>query len=329
MRVLHVVQELRRGGAETVVHALIDALLERGQLAEVAAAPGPWSDAFAAVPVHPLPVIAQRPSQLAAGTLALHRALRRARPDVVHCHNPTMALLAALPTWRGRRPPTLVTVHGVDAGDYRRAARILAFSGMEVVACGPGVRTALTDAGSAPTRTILNGIPPAAPAHSRTELRRELGLDPAATVIASVGRLVPLKRHDLAVRAVALLPNVSLLIGGGDDVSALLGAVDAMMLCSRGEGLPLTVLEALAAGTPVVAVAVPGVRELVVHEQDALLCEATPESLAEGLRRVLSDTDLAERLAVNGLRTVRPYSDRRMVEEYLDTYRRLVGETSS
>jgi len=355
MRVLHVVQELRRGGAETVVQSLVSALTARGWQAEVAAAPGPWSTAFAAVPVHPLPVIAQRPHQLVAGAVALNRALRRARPDVVHCHNPSMALLAALPTWRGRRPPTLVTVHGVDASQYHRAGRVLALSGMQVVACGPGVHAALAAAGSPVHLTILNGIPPAEPALSRADLRRQLGLEPTAVVMASVGRLVPLKRHDLAIRATALLPDVTLLVVGTgpeeaslrelaatlrithrviltglrNDVSAMLGAVDAMFFCSRGEGLPLTLLEALAARTPVIAAAVPGVRETVMNERDALLCEAAPGALAQAAHRLLGDTALARRLTLAGLETVRPYSERRMVEDYLDAYRQLLRGSAS
>ncbi len=349
MRVLQVVQELRRGGAETVVHTLVTALAGRGVHTEVAAAPGPWSDAFDAVRVHPLPLVEQRPGRLLSGTVALHRAVRSARPDVVHCHNPTMALLAALPTWRGRRP--------ADAGDrprrrgrpYRSAARLLRWAGPEVVACGPAVRQALSEAGSAVHRTVLNGVRPAAPALSRIGLRRELGLDPTAEVVASVGRLVPLKRHDLAVRAVARLPGVTLLVVGAgperdalaglarslgvadrvvltglrDDVSALLGALDAVLLCSRGEGLPLTLLEALAARVPVVTTDVPGVRELVSESGAALVCAPTAESLAAGVRRVLDDTGLAARLVGAGLEAVGPYSEHRMVEGYLDLYRRL------
>jgi len=350
MRVLQVIQELRRGGAETVVHTLVSALAARGDHVEVAAATGPWADAFT-VPVHPLPLVAQRPTQLLDGTAAVHRAIRWACPDVVHCHNPTMALISALPTWRGRRPPTLVTVHGVEAEQYAMAARVLRLSGAAVVACGPGVRSALTAAGAKVSRTIPNGVAPAAPAHPRAELRRSFGLPEDATVIASVGRLVPLKRHDLAIRALSLLPEVYLLVVGAgdeegtlrqqavdtgvvdrvvftglrDDVSALLGAVDAMVLCSRGEGLPLTLLESLAAGTAVVAVDVPGVREVVRHEHDGLLCAATPEALADAVQRVRSDATLATRLTTAGLETVRPYAEARMIEDYLDAYRRLRG----
>lgn len=350
MRVLHVVQELRRGGAETVVRALVSGLVERGLRAEVAAAPGPWAAAFGDVRVHPLPVVARRPHRLVGGTVALHRALRRARPDVVHCHNPTMALLAGLPTRRGRRPPALVTVHGVEADQYGRAAAMLRVAGLEVIACGPGVRNALWAAGAPVHDMILNGVPSPSPSLSRTAVRHELGLVATAPVLASVGRLVPLKRHDLAIRAVALLPEVQLLVVGAgpqhgalqrladelgvrdrvvltgprEDVSALLGAVDVLLLCSRGEGLPLTLLEALAAGAPVVAVDVPGVRETVTHGHDALLCGPTPESLAAGARRVIEDPGLAGRLRLTGLESVRPYSDRRMVEAYVGAYRRII-----
>lgn len=350
MRVLHVIQELRRGGAETVVRTMVGALLDRGVEVEIAAAPGPWRDAFP-VPVHPLPIVARRPHLFVTGTIALARALRRARPDLVHCHNPTMALLATLPTLGGRRPRGLVTVHGVPEGDYPRAAKIMRPSGLEVVACGPAVREALTAAGGRVSRTILNGVPASAPPLDRGRLNRELDWTAPTHLVASVGRLVPDKRHDLAVRAVALLPDTGLLIVGAgpdrprletlvrelgvadrvvltglrEDVSALLGAVDALVVCSRGEGLPLTVLEGLTAGVPVVCTDVPGIRELIRDGVDGLMCRPDPVSVSHGLQRVLHDTDLAERLRCAGREAAGPYSERRMVEDYLDAYTRLLG----
>ena len=99
-----------------------------------------------------------------------------------------------------------------------------------------------------------------------------------------------------------------------------MGAADAVVLPSRWEGLPLTALEALASGTPLVATDVRGVRELVVDGQDALLVPEEPEALAAALRRVLDDPELAARLAEAGRKVEGAGSDEQLVAGFLRLY---------
>ena len=116
------------------------------------------------------------------------------------------------------------------------------------------------------------------------------------------------------------------LAGLRGDARAIMGAADAVVVSSVGEGLPLVALEALASRTPVVATSVRGIRELLTDGRDSLLVpDGDAEALAAALRRVLDDDELAARLAEAGTALVAPYTETRMVEAYLETYERLLA----
>lgn len=350
MRILHVIQEMRTGGAERVVASLVRGATERGHEVAVAAAPGAVADELGLRPF-PLPLLERRPWRVPLGAWRVLRAIRAFRPDVVHAQNPAMAILVALATGRGRRPASLVSVHGVPEADYRTTAKLLRAAGLRVVACGPGVETGLADAGLRSVETIANAVSPAPEPRDRAELERELGLQAGRKLVVAVGRLVPVKNHALAIRAIADVPGATLavlgegpllgelqqqaqalgvadrvvLAGLRGDARAIMGAADAVVISSAGEGLPLVVLEALTARTPLVATSVRGVRELLTDGRDSLLVPAgDAKALAAALRRVLEDDALAARLVEAGTELVGPYTESRMVTAYLETYERLL-----
>ena len=145
----------------------------------------------------------------------------------------------------------------------------------------------------------------------REDGRRRLGF--RRTILLSVGNLVPLKGHDLAIRALRLLPESDLVIvGNGPERAALgvlaqesgvsdrvtfagvlaqeelrqyYGAADVLVLASSREGWANVLLESMACGTPVVATDVGGSREVVAApEAGVLVAERTPEALANAVR---------------------------------------------
>jgi glycosyltransferase involved in cell wall biosynthesis len=346
VRILHVIQELGPGGAERILLSAARGAREAGHEVFVAAAPGPLAAELDREP-YPLPLVRRRPWRIPAAALAIRRAVDATRPDVVHAHNPTMALATGLVTRRGRKPPGLVNVHGVPEEDWRSAVRLVRLSGLTPVACGPGVAAALVEHGCRSPATVPNAVGPAPPPAGR----EQLGLEPGTKLVLTVGRLVEQKNHELAIRAAARLPDTVLAIAGEGplrprlervaaeedvngrvrflgvrpDVRALMGAADAIVLSSRWEGLPLSALEALASGTPLVATSVRGLRELVVDGQDALLVPEEPGALAAALRRVLDDPELAERLAEAGKRVEGAGSDDTLVEGFLALYEKLAS----
>jgi glycosyltransferase involved in cell wall biosynthesis len=110
------------------------------------------------------------------------------------------------------------------------------------------------------------------------------------------------------------------------DARAVIGAADMALLPSRWEGLPLVALEALAAGTPIVATAVRGIRELLTDGENALLVPpGDPEALASAIRRLLADRSLAEALAGNGRRLSEQYGEGQMVASFLELYGTIGG----
>jgi glycosyltransferase involved in cell wall biosynthesis len=173
--------------------------------------------------------------------------------------------------------------------------------------------------------SVLPNPAPVVPAlPSRDALRDELEL--SGPTLAFAGRLGPQKSLDVALEAVAELPDVTLVVAGDgpdrgalerrarelgvdgrarflgsvprDGVLRLFRAADASVLSSSWENLPHTVLEALAVGSPVIATSVGGVPEVVRDGENGLLVPVRdPHALAEAIRRFFADDDLRSRLA--------------------------------
>jgi len=349
VRILHVIQEMRTGGAERVVVSLAHGARAAGHEPAIASAPGELLEELRGIPHFPMPLLGRRPTAVPAAALGLWRTLRRWRPQIVHCHNPGMGIVTSLATLRGRTPRALVSVHGVPDEDWPRTARLLRLAGLPAIACGPGVEIALAEHDLRVAETIWNGVSPAPPPADRAELERDWNLPPGHSLLLAVGRLVDAKHHDLAIRALAAVEDATLVIVGDGplrgeleheaagagvqdrvffagrrpDARALMGAADAVVLASRSEGLPMVVLEALAAGTPVVATAVRGIRELLTNEQDALLVPADDaDGLAAAIARVVSHRELAARLAQAGRGLAAKHSEGAMVAAFLDVYGR-------
>jgi glycosyltransferase involved in cell wall biosynthesis len=265
-----------------------------------------------------------------------------------------MAAVVAPVTLCGRRPRALVSVHGVADRDYPTASLILRLAGLPVVACGEGIAAALREHGVRVCATVANGVGPPAPAAERSGLMRRWSLDDRLRLVVSVGRLVPQKNHQLAIRALAEVPGAALAIlgegpmraqlvdtirgmgmaqqvvidGTWADARPVIAAADAMMLPSHWEGLPLVALEALAAHTPLVAAEVRGLRELLSDGKDALLVPADDHcALADALRRVLSDRHLCTRLTDAGAVLASRYSEAAMVTAYGRLYATLRGRS--
>jgi glycosyltransferase involved in cell wall biosynthesis len=222
----------------------------------------------------------------------------------------------------------VTTEHNVDSWkkSYHLALdRALAQATTHLVAVSQQVREFYEARGVGRGRwqVVYNGVDTsAAPRRERGAAFLELGLGKDDPVVGLVGRLVPAKAPEVFVRALALavarVPGLrGLVVGDGPlrseleaearrlglgasvvfagvrhDVPELLPGLDALAFSSLREGLSMAMLEAMAAGVPVVATDVGGTPELIVHGVTGLLVPpGRPESLADALVGLLEDED--------------------------------------
>jgi glycosyltransferase involved in cell wall biosynthesis len=192
---------------------------------------------------------------------------------------------------------------------------------------------------------------PANPRDVQT-LREQLRIEHGESVILSVGRLSREKAQNDLIAAAGHLHRINpqwrfrlVLVGDGPererlevaaamtglprpivfagqqkDVRPYFGIAQLFVLPSKSEGSPNVLLEAMAAGVPIVSTAVGGVPEMIEHEWSGLLAPAgNPEALAQSIERLMVDPALAARLAGNAAVTVRerfsPDAYRRAVEK--------------
>jgi glycosyltransferase involved in cell wall biosynthesis len=136
-------------------------------------------------------------------------------------------------------------------------------------------------------------------------------------------------RPELERAVEALAPELARrvhLLGARPDMAEVLGALDAVLLTSRSEGMPVALIEAGAAGLPVVASAVGGVPELVVHERTGYL-GASDEELAYGVERLLRDAREALALGQRArLRVARAHSAETLATRLEELYRLVCAE---
>ena len=262
-----------------------------------------------------------------------------------------------LMTEHGRHYPDVVS-------PVRRAVNraVLSHLADAVTACCAFSARALCENDGFPGRRIEvveNGIDlgrHAAPA-DRAALREKFGLAPDRQYVTMVARFHPVKAHPMLLKAFAevarVRPDVDLLLAGEGpgrpalevmakalgilervkflgvrpDVPDLLAAADVFALTSVSEAASLTLMEAMAAGRPVVITAVGGNPELVRDGVDGLLVpRGDHAACARAILRLLADTELAARLgAAARARAEEAFSLARTVDRYYRLYRRLAG----
>jgi glycosyltransferase involved in cell wall biosynthesis len=361
-RVLQLIPLLRVGGLERVATTLSIALSDRGVHVTVCSKGGePFEPLLlaAGVPVVHIPRLKPQLRALATSSWVLARVLRRERPDIVHAHNPTAAVAAAIARRFARLPEMAIvtTYHGVVPERVNRAAKTMAAASDLVVGVGPTSTQALLAAGLAPdrARTIHNAVAPAT--------RRDAGAVRAefdavdAELVVTVGRYVAEKNQALLLEAVARLaparPRLRLLIVGRGPLESALrerlatlglsgiatvtgeradavditAAADVFALSSDSEGLPLALLEAMALGTSAVSTDAGGVRDALVDGNTGLLVPVgNAAALADALDRLLADSTLRSELTMNAAAYVeRTCSAQAMTELYLELYSEVVA----
>jgi glycosyltransferase involved in cell wall biosynthesis len=290
---------------------------------------------------------------------ALARVAREHRATVIHAHHYSSFVYASLA--RLWRPDLrlVFTEHGrlSDAPPSRKRRlvnRVLAHAPHAVFTVSKDLKRHLVAEGfsAAQIGVIYNGIDLAGtqPASSRTSVRRSLGVSDDEFVIGTVARLDPVKDLGTLIRATAALPDalrpILLVVGDGperasleaeaarsgraervrflghrEDARTLLAGCDVYVNSSISEGISLTILEAMAAGLPVVATRVGGTPEVLADGSGVLVAPRESLSIAGALSGLASD--IARRRGLGDLARQRAHARfalDRMVREYAGAY---------
>jgi glycosyltransferase involved in cell wall biosynthesis len=344
-RILLLITLAETGGAQTYVAGILPALVGRFDVVVAAHGDGPLRDAAVASGVRFVPLRHVRrelhPAHDLLAVIELAALMRRERPDIVHANSSKAGVLGRLAAVLAGVPVRIFTAHGwaFNAASgapsvlYRWADRLMAPLTTVTICVSEREREAGIAARTCrPERTVV--IPSAVEAGAPPQARRER----AAPVIVAVGRLAAPKDPVTLVRALAAVNRSAFtaqIVGDGPerpavegeihaaglagkieltgerrDVAQLLDDADVFVLSSRSEGAPLSILEAMAAGLPVVASAVGGVPEIVDDGTTGLLVPPGDVSaLAKALERLLADAALRARLGRAGWERARERFD--------------------
>jgi glycosyltransferase involved in cell wall biosynthesis len=357
MKILQVIDSLALGGAEVLAANLYTGLRERGLFCEYYLLRGErtplerkLADLGARIHV-PLRASVYSPRHLCA----LRELLREFEYDLVHVHLFPAQLWAACGSWAARSTAPLITTEhstetrrrafwfrGIDRwmyGRYRRIASISPATTMQLIAWLPELRDKVADC---PNGVDVESFAPT----SGPGKQALFSVTDGTPVILCVGRLETVKDHETLLRAMSLVPGAVLALAGDGplwkplhaladqlgiaarvqflgrrmDVPQLLKAADLYVQPSRWEGLSIAVLEAMAAGKPIVVSDTPSLAEQV---EDAALLFPVGDApqLALRIATLLANSELRQQLACLAQQRARMFSLTRTLDCYERLYR--------
>ena len=313
------------GAVERYVEAIAGAILEEILLVH------PGVEEFESLPV--------RTVQIDPSVATLVRLLRSARPRLVHVTDVwPQALVAA----RLARVPRVLVTHHTPELPRRDNVAGRVWQRLGWAARPEVIYTSEADRerdGRSPSHVVSLGIDVERFASGGAALPKREG----RPLVGNVARLAPQKDHRTLLSAAALMPEADFVIAGDgelrdeleraagpnvrllgrrSDIPDVLASLDVFAFPSLYEGLCLAVIEAQAAGVPVVATAVGGIKETVVDGETGLLVPpGDPEALAAAIRWVLEHPAEAGHIADEARRrAVERYSLQRMIDETLALY---------
>jgi glycosyltransferase involved in cell wall biosynthesis len=356
-RVLILITLAEVGGAQAFVAHLLPALTERYEVVLAAHGPGPMRRQAEALGARYVPLRnVRREVNLWRDPLGLAELValcRRERPHVLHANSSKAGVLGLLAARLAGVRIRLFSAHGWPflwhrgprGRSYRSAARLIGRLATTVVCVSEAERREGLAAGVCrPERTVVipNGV-------DVSQARMAIHKDGTPTIV-SVGRLARPKDFETFVRALVRLEPGSFrawivgdgpghavlgtevdqlglrgaveLLGERDDVRELLAQSDVFVLSSRSEALPISMLEAMAAGLPVVGSGVGGIPELTAG-CGFVVPPGDPEALAATLRPLVADPELRSRHGkLARERVLAEFDLARFHRDYLDLYAR-------
>ncbi len=299
----------------------------------------------------------------------LYRLMRKYRPDVVHTHTAKAGFVGRVAAWLARVPVRVHTFHGHVFYGYFGKWKTRLFLWLErlcgristrIITISPGLRDELVDTYRvAPVdkfEVVSLGLElaPLVNAPRTPEFRTQYHLPLDAKLVGIVGRLVPIKNHELFLQTAQRIAQQRqdihfVVIGDGEqrpilearvreldlssfvtftgwieDLGSVFKDLGVLALTSDNEGTPVSIIEAMVTGTPVVSTDVGGVSDVLGGGQYGILVPpGNAGALAEAIIRALdgdhSDLEVAQATALDR------YDIRQLVEEMGALYRHLLA----
>lgn len=361
MKTLHINTERTWRGGERQTLFLLEGLRSHDIEAHLVCQPGsPLAKRALQSGITTWPLAMRGEGDFPAG-FALRRLAKRYDYDLIHSHTSHAHTLSFWAT-AGRRPVRLVTrrveysiyrnsFFGLNRIKYRHMADayIAISERIEQVLISDGVAGQMI-------HVVPSGVIPEPDAAGGDGPRTEFGIGENEPILLSIAHLTPEKGHDILLQAMAIvadhLPAIRLVVVGDgqcradlealaerlgierqviftgfrDDVGAFYDMAAGFVSSSTAEGLGSAVLDALAAGVPVVAAAAGGIPEIIENGRTGILVPpASPEALARGIVDLFEQPRLADEMAARGRQLVRSrFSVDAMVDGTLAVYRRLL-----
>lgn len=280
----------------------------------------------------------------------LYKYLKKEKPDAVHTHR--SAVLYAIPAAFFAKVPVKVhTVHSIaqkENGKLVRLANRLWFRLKSVipVSISDVVQQTVIDEYKIKkdkTPIVINGMPV-------DDYIPKISYNSDVINILNIGSIYCVKNQAGLIEAFAILKNefsnIRLIIAGDGELrkdmeklaeergvsdyiefkgiisptNTVLNQSDIFCLPSHYEGLSLSIIEAMATGLPVVASNVGGNPDIVKDGYNGLLCETSPESIADKLRELILSEKLREQMGKNALESSKEFSSEKMALNYIKLY---------
>jgi len=273
--------------------------------------------------------------------------IRHHRPDVIHLHSRRGADWLGGIAARLCRTPAVLS-RRVTNPENRFAVPLKYRLYRRVITISDAIRQTLIDAGVDPAiiRVVRSAVaePAADSGWTSERLRGEFDLDPDACVIGMAAQFIRRKGHEVLLEALpavlAAQPSVRVLLFGRgpleeiiarrSDLDQLIACLDILVHPALDEGLGVIVLEASAAGVPVVSTRAGGIPEAVRENETGLLVPpGDADALADALIRLAGDADLRHRMGAGGAAQMRrDFSIDAMADGNLEVYREILAGES-
>ena len=354
MKIVQIITSLNLGGAQTLLENLSYGLREMGQDVIVISLENNHSATAERIENRGIKIIYldKHPHFDPSIVGKLSKVLRKLKPDIIHAHNIKKAYVY-LSARKAGLNRIVYTVHNMAWQEQNAIGGAFSYvmfhsGSMVPVGLSPKVTSSIK------MRYHLKNVPTIYNGSDLSRFRKKTNYNlHDKPCILNIARLDAQKNHKRLIEAFMIVsrtfPDTKLvLVGEGelqhdmkkqvekvglsgkvffegfqDDIPGYLEEADIFCLSSDYEGMPMTLIEAMASGMPIVSTNVGGIPDMLRNEHSAILTKTDAAEIAEALTRLLSDESLRRTLGENAYKAAEKFSHLRMAYNYIKLYRKI------